>query len=163
MTGQDIGSKVDALVADLQTKGRGQTINILFRNPDNSPRIMPLSSDASGVVNVAQLAAIRTFLTGTMDAATNLATLSVPVTNASNDIKEALVQHEALITASQTASKALSEALLSDDSYQSFKRNLAEAQADADYISATLAYKNQNVAQNYAALISAKGEYITSP
>ena len=58
MTAQDFLDRLDAIVLDLQTDGKGKTVNIMFRNANNQPNILPLSSDANGVVNAAQLAAV---------------------------------------------------------------------------------------------------------
>lgn len=58
MTAQDFLDKLDAIVLDLQTDGKGKTVNIMFRNANNQPNILPLSSDANGVVNAVQLGAV---------------------------------------------------------------------------------------------------------
>ena len=57
MTGQEIQDRLDAIVVDLQTKGKVQTF--FFRDSDNVPNVLPLSSTAQGVVNAGQLADIQ--------------------------------------------------------------------------------------------------------
>ena len=62
MTGQDFQDRLDAIKTDLQTDGKGKTINIMFRQFGNTPYILPLSSDANGVINLAQLNAVEDFV-----------------------------------------------------------------------------------------------------
>lgn len=62
MTGQDIQDRLDAIVEDLQTDGKGRTVYVMVRNTDNEPVNYTLSSDANGVVNAAQLADLQQFI-----------------------------------------------------------------------------------------------------
>ena len=160
MIGQDIQDRVDALVVDLQTKGKGQTINILFRNPNNSPNVMPLSSDAQGVVNAGQLAAVQAFINPLKGYADNADAFSQPVAAASEAFKTARGAHEPLIVAAQTANAALKTALDADAVYQAARTALDNARLDQDYVESQEFYDSNNVSENYAALAQAKGEYI---
>ncbi len=160
MTGQDIQDRLDTIVADLQTKGKGQSVNIMFRNPNNSPNILPLSSDANGVVDAAQLAAIQTFVDNLIEPADDLTTFTVPVSAASEAFKTASQPHEPLRVAAQDANAALKTALENDANYQAAKTELETARANLDYIDAQMSYKNLNVSENFAALGQAKGEYV---
>ncbi len=160
MTGQNIQDRLDAIVADLQTRGKGQTVNIMFRNPNNSPNILPISSDANGVVDAAQLAVIQAVVDGLIEPADDLTTYSAPVTQASEAFKTASQPHEPLRVVAQDANAALRTALESDANYQAAKQALDTARANQDYIDAQTSYKNLNVSENFAALGQAKGEYV---
>ena len=160
MTGQEIQARIDALVTDLQTKGKGQTINVMVRNPNNSPQILPLSSDANGVVNAAQLTAIDNFFGEAIDLATDLTALSAPVTAAGEAFRLAQVPHEGLIEAARAARAALNDALANDAAYQAAKTALDAARSDPNYIAVSEQFQAMNVSENYAALARAKGEYI---
>lgn len=160
MTGQDIQDRLDAIVADLQTKGKGQTVNIMFRNPNNSPNILPLSSDAQGVVDAAQLAAIQAVVDGLIEPADDLTTYSAPVSAAGEAFKTASQPHEPLRVAAQDANAALKTALENDANYQAAKTALETARQNQDYIDAQTSYKNLNVSENFAALGQARGEYV---
>lgn len=160
MTGQDIQDRLDALVADLQTKGKGQTVNVMFRNPNNSPNILPLSSDANGVVDAGQLAAIQAVVDGLIQPADDLTTFSAPVMQASEAFKTASQPHEPLRVAAQDANAALKTALENDANYQAARAALDTARANQDYIDAQTSYKNLNVSENFAALGQARGEYV---
>lgn len=160
MRGQDLQDRVDALVTDLQTKGKGQTINVLFRNPNNSPNILPLSSDVNGVVDAAQLAAIQAFIDPLKGFADSADTFSQPVTAASEAFRTARAAHEPLIVAAQAANAALKTALDADPAYQAAKTALENARLDQDYVESQEFYSSNNVSENYAALAQAKGEYI---
>ncbi len=160
MTGQDMQVRLDAIVADLQTKGKGQSVNIMFRNPNNSPNILPLSSDVNGVVNAAQLAAVQAFIDGLIEPADDLTTYSAPVTAASEAFKTASQPHEPLRVAAQDANVALKTALENDANYQAAKTALETARANLDYIDAQMSYKNLNVSENVAELGSATGQYV---
>jgi hypothetical protein len=160
MTDQDFQDRLDALVADLQTKGKGQTVNVMFRNQDNSPNILPLSSDANGVVNAAQLQAIQNVVSELAGYAGELVETSAPVQAASEAFKTASAPHEALRIAAQTANAALRDALAGDPAYQAAKAALDNARANPLYVSVSQQYERYNVSENYAALGQAKGEYI---
>ncbi len=163
MIGQDFTDRLGALVADLQTKGKGQTVNIMFRNPDNTPNILPLSSDANGVVNAAQLAAITGFIQEAQLAADEFAEQSVPVTAAAEAFRLASVPHEALSIAATNARKALTDALAADVNFQTAKIALDAARNHPVYIGTRDSYAFNNVSENFAALGQAKGEYIGVP
>lgn len=159
MTGQEIQERLDALVADLQTIGKGQTINFFYRAPDGSPNTLPLSSDASGNVNAGQLALIQ----GEVD---NMKTIAdayeqeyAPVKTASEAFRAAREAHRDLIDAASQARQALEDALVADQDYQTAKTAYEAARNDADYISARNAYKTANVSENYGNLGEAKGKY----
>lgn len=160
MTGQDIQDRLDTIVADLQTKGKGQSVNIMFRNPNNSPNILPLSSDAQGVVDAAQLAAIQAVVDGLIEPADDLTTYSAPVSAAGEAFKTASQPHEPLRVAAQDANAALKTALENDANYQAAKTALDTARSNQDYIDAQTSYKNLNVSENFAALGQARGEYV---
>lgn len=159
MTGQDFQDKVDALVVDLQTKGKGQLIDVIMRGSDNAPSIATLSSNPQGVVNAAQLAPLQTFVNTLKPIADAYETARVPVDAANEAFKTAQAPHEALMTAATNARKALNDALDGDAGYQTAKTALDAARADAGYISAVEAYKNFNLSENYGNLGDAKGKY----
>jgi hypothetical protein len=131
MTNAEIQSKLDAVVVDLQTKGKGQTVNFMFRNPDGSPNVLPLSSDAGGVVKTAK---------------TQLA-------NADST-------RAALINAAQNANQALKNSRDNDANYQAKKSAYETAAADADYIAARAVFKSANVVENANELTNARGSYV---
>jgi hypothetical protein len=160
MTGQDFQDRLDAIVADLQTRGKGQTVNIMFRESSNSPLILPLSSDANGVVNAVQLQAIQDFLSDVITNADDYETQRAPVSAALEAFKLAQAPHEALMTAATNARKTLSDALEADPAYQTAKQALDTARRAPAYVSAARDYEDFNVSENYAALGQAKGEYI---
>lgn len=160
MTGQDFQDRVNALVVDLQTKGKGQVVQLLFRDEFNGAVPMNLSSDANGVVNAAQLTAINDFLVGLKQVANSFATSSAPVSAANESFRTAQDAHQALIDNAKTSRDALSAALDADPAYQTAKTNLDAVRADATYISSSADYRSQNVSENYAELQAAKGKYI---
>lgn len=160
MRGQDFQDRLDALVADLQTRGKNQTVNVMFRSPTNEAEIMPLSADAQGVVNAAQLAAIQAFIDPLKGFADNADTFSQPVAAASEAFKLAGQPHEALRAAAQTANAALRDALANDPAYQAARAALDSARLNQDYVESQEFYDINNVSENFAALGQAKGEYI---
>ncbi len=160
MTGQDFQDKLDAIVADLQTVGKGKTINLMFRGLENSPEIFPLSSDVNGVVNAAQLAAIQTFVSDLKPIADTYTTEYAPVTTASEAFKTAQTPHDALTEAARVARVALSDALAADVPYQTAKTTLDTARSDAGYIAARDNYQANNVSENFSELSNAKGKYV---
>ncbi len=160
MTGLDIQKNLDAVVLDLQTKGKGQTVEMMFRNPDNSSNVLPLSSDAQGVVDVGQLSAIQTVVDALKDAADTYAAQIAPVTAAQADFKYAREQHQQLIDDASTARLALSDALFNDPIYQNAKGALDTARADVGYINASFEYKDLNTSENIAEISRAKGSYL---
>lgn len=160
MTGQDIQDRLDALVVDLQTVGKGQTINILMRDSNNAPSIFPLSSTAAGIVNGAQLSAIQAFINPLKVIANDNVAATTPVSTASESFKTASAPHESLRTSAQTATAALKTALDGDAAYQSAKTALESARLDAAYVSSTQSYRQNNVSENFAELQNAKGAYV---
>ena len=162
MTGQDVQDRLDALVVDLQTKGKGQTVQIMFRNPDNSPNVLPLSSNAQGVVDAAQLAAVQAFIDGLKPIATEYETRYEPVRLALEDVNTAKEPHQPLFDAAKVARKALADALTADANYQGAIATLEAERNGVEYIAAKMAFENSNVSENYSALSEAKGEYVSA-
>ncbi len=160
MTGQDYQDRLDAIVTDLQTKGKGQTVQMLFRDDTNSAVPFSLSSDANGVVNAAQLQAIDDFLQGLKQVANSYETSSAPVSAANEAFKAAQVPHQGLMDNAKASRDALSAALEADPTYRTAKANLDAARTDATYIASSADYKLQNVSENYAELQAAKGKYV---
>ncbi|MDQ3750429.1 MAG: hypothetical protein M3367_15650 [Acidobacteriota bacterium] len=160
MTGQDFQDKLDALVLDLQTVGKGQTIQVPLRNSANVTTIYPLSSDAAGVVNTAQLAAIQAVIDTLKPIATDFSTELAPVRTAGEDFTAARADHQALATAASAARTALSTALAADPAFQTAKTAVDAARSNPDYVAARTAYKDNNVSENYSNLSEARGKYI---
>lgn len=69
MLAMEIQDRLDAIVHDLQFAGKGKTVQLMFRDASNQPHILPLSSNAAGVVDAAQLTAVQTFVNGLKTAA----------------------------------------------------------------------------------------------
>lgn len=159
MTGQDFRDKLDAIVADLQTAGKGQSVNVMFRGENGAPDVLPLSSDVNGVVNATQLQVIQDFIGDMGNYADAYTTAYAPVQDALRDFKTAQAPHEALMTAATNARKNLGDALTADAGYQAAKTALDDARADASYISARTNYANGNVSENFSELSNAKGKY----
>jgi len=160
MTGQDFQDKLDAIVADLQTAGKGKTINLMFRANGGAANVLPLSSTAGGVVNAGQLAAVQSFVDDLKGIADTYTTEYAPVTAASEAFRLAQVPHEALTEAARVARVALSDALTADAPYQAAKTALDNARTVATYIDARTQYEAENVSENYSELSSAKGKYV---
>jgi hypothetical protein len=159
MTGQDIQARLDAIVEDLQTFGKGQTTNIVLRGANNATTIYPLSSDA-GVVNAAQLAAIQAVVDTMKPIADSYEAGFAPVSVASTALSQAKVPHQNLFQAYGAARTALNTALEADNAYQAAKDSLESAQQNAAYIAARTAYKANNVSENFGNLQDAKGKYV---
>lgn len=159
MTGQDFQDRLAAIVEDLQTRGKGRTVNIMFRGENNTPNILPLSSDANGVVNAAQLQAVQAVVTQLGATATAYDTAYAPVKNALEAFKTAQEPHQPLIDAATNARNALNDALTNDPAYQSAKTALDDARNDPNYIAVSETYKAQNVSENYSELSQARGKY----
>lgn len=159
MTGQNFQERLDAIVSDLQTTGKGQSISIPIRESDNSITVLPLSSDVNGVVNVAQLAEVQAWVDTLGAVADEYTTERAPVMDLLEDYNTARGAHQALIDAASAARVTLNTALENDAAYQTAKTALETARQDADYIDARTNYENNNVSQNYAAFGSARGEY----
>jgi len=160
MTGQEFEDKLDAIVLDLQTAGKGKTINLMFRNQGGTPNILPLSSDVNGVINGAQLAAIQNFIVDLGDSANAYNTEYAPVQAASEAFKTAQTPHNALIEAARVARVALSDALTADLAYQTAKTALDNARLVPAYIAVREDYQARNVSENFSELSNAKGKYV---
>ena len=80
MLALEIQERLDAIVYDLQFAGKGKTVQLMFRDANNQPQILPLSSNAAGVVDAAQLATVQTFINGLKTAADTYNTATAPYT-----------------------------------------------------------------------------------
>ncbi len=87
MTAQDFYDRLDAIKTDLQTDGKGKTVNIMFRNSSNQPNILPLSSDANGVLNAAQENAIDLVVADLADFVTDYNVAIAPYTAKAAELK----------------------------------------------------------------------------
>lgn len=162
MTGQDFQDKLAAIVADLQTRGKGQTVTIAFRNQNNTITNFSLSSDINGVVSAAQMSAVSDYIADNQlaAAADMLNDVSAPVDAAREAFKIAQAPHQALITAATAARGALQTALDADPVYRSAKTALDAAQNNPDYTTARENYRVGNISENFGNLSDAKGKYI---
>ena len=159
MTGQDFQDKLDALVEDLQIRGKGQSIDIVFRGGDNKTTAMKLSSDAQGVVSATELADIQSFINPLKAIADVYAIEYEPVQTALEAFKTAQTPHEALIAAASLARKNLADALEADANYHAKKTALETARNAPAYIDAREDYVANNVSENFGNLGDAKGKY----
>jgi citrate lyase beta subunit len=150
------------MVSDLQTAGKGQTINIMFRNPDNSPNILSLSSTPEGVVNAAQLAAIQSVVDGLKTALGAYTTAYAPVQTANENFKTVQATFETLATTAATASTALKDARENSPDFVAAKTALTGARTEPGYIAAKSAYVGNNVSENIAELTQARGAYVVA-
>lgn len=160
MTGADFQDKLDATVSDLQTAGKGQTVQITLRNNSNELETFPLSSTAQGVVDAAQLATIQSVVDAMKVLADDYAGELVPVSAASETFSTARSAHQVLIDAASAARQTLADALEADQEYQTAKLALDAARADAGYVAAREVYRVNNVGENFGNLGDAKGKYI---
>ena len=160
MTGQEFEDKLNAIVADLQTVGKGKTVNMLFRNSNGSANVLPLSSDANGVVNEAQRLVIQNFITNLADSADSYNTAYAPVQTAAEAFKTASIPHQVLTDAASAARVTLQTALTADPAYQTAKTALDNARLVPAYIAARDDYQAQNVSENFSELSNAKGKYV---
>lgn len=160
MTGQDIQEKLDSIVEDLQTVGRGQTVIASLRGTNNQLREFPLSSDAGGVVDAAQLSNLQKFIDDLKPIADTYVMELAPVSAASEAFNVQRATHQVLIDAASAARVALNDALEADEVYQQLKTALDEARMDAEYIAAREAYRVNNVSENFGNLGDAKGKYV---
>lgn len=159
MTGADYQKALDGIVTDLQTKGRGKTVYIMFRSNTGAPNPLPISSGVDGVVNAAQLAAVQGFVDAMKPLADSFVTTSAPVKASSESFKTARENHEALIVAARNARVALNDALEADATYQTAKTSLDAAKSDPAFVAARNTYESENVSENFSALVKARGEY----
>lgn len=160
MTGTEFQGRLDALVLDLQTAGKGKTVNIMFRDSNNDSDVRPLSSDVGGVVNAAELALVQNFIDDLKVAADNYTTELAPVQAARETFNTERAGHQVEIDAATDARSALNASLLADAGYQAAKTALDDAMVVQTYIDARFDYEESNVSENYGALADAKGEYI---
>lgn len=160
MTGQDFQDKLDAIVVDLQTKGKGQTVQILLRSADNSSNVFPLSSNQSGVVDIQQLQTVQTFINNMKPTADAYETERAPVSAAYESFKTASAPHQGLADAASLARKAYSDATAADPTFQAAKNALDSIRNDPDYIAAITSYADANVSENFGNLSDAKGKYV---
>lgn len=159
MTGQDFQDKLDALVADMQTNGKGQTAQLLLRDSDNVASTFSISCESDGEVSAANVAAVQSFINPLKTIADTYESERAPVTTALEAFKTAQAPHQALMDAATAARIALQTALESDSDYQTAKTALDNARADAGYIAAVEAYRVNNVSENFGNLGDAKGKY----
>lgn len=159
MTGQDIQARLDAIVTDLQTTHKGKSVDILVRAEDNTSAIRTLSSDADGVVNAVQLAAIQDFIDNLKPVADTYEAEFAPVKVASETYRLARAEHQVLIDAAQAARIALQDALTADADYQAADTALKALQADVDYVNARSNYQMFNVSENFGNISDARGKY----
>lgn len=162
MTGQDFQDNLDAIVLDLQTNGRGQTVNIMFRSANNQPNVLPLSSDSAGGVNPEQLGAVQSVVDGLKANADSFENTYAPVKGASAAYSAARVSHQTLIDDAKMSRDALTAALTADANYQSAKTAYDTAKNAPAYMAARDRYKATNVSENYAELTQAKGSYVAT-
>ncbi|MBX7173927.1 MAG: hypothetical protein K1X72_23355 [Pyrinomonadaceae bacterium] len=101
MTAQDFQDRLDALVLDLQTKGKGKSVNIMFRDAGNEPYVLPLSSDANGVVNAAELANVQGFVNNMKNFATQYINDTAAYTAKAAELK-VIAESPAYIAARET-------------------------------------------------------------
>lgn len=160
MTGQDFQDKLDAIVTDLQTTGKGQTVSIALRGADNSFTELLLSSSAGGVVVENQLDQIQSFIDAFKPVADNYEARREPVMAALDAFNVRRATHQAAIDAASAARATLNTALEADATYQGLKTALDTARADVDYVAAVSAYQADNISENFGNLGDAKGKYI---
>ena len=108
MTGIDFQNKLDALVEDLQKKGKVRSIEIPGRTTNNTTGIFNLSSDANGVVNASELNQVQNFIDPLKLIADNYEVEYEPVKSASEALRLAQMPHEALITAASATASSVS-------------------------------------------------------
>lgn len=159
MTGQDFQDLLDKIVEDLQTDGKGKSITIAFRNPDNSLNPLPLSSDVNGVVNAGQLQAVQDFIDTLKPLADTYSAEFETVKVASSQLSAARMPHVQLFEDARDARIALADALEADANYQAKKAAYEAARNDANYVSARSDYKGNNISENFGNLSDAKGKY----
>lgn len=160
MTGQDIQTRLDAIVTDLQTTQRGKSTQIAFRDSADALSIFPLSSDINGVVDAAQLAAIDNFLTNVKTFANDYEAAYTPVRTASTELSTARQPHQANLDAATSARQTANTALAEDATYQTALANYEAARNDAAFLNARNGYQNWNVSENYNNLQDARGNYV---
>lgn len=159
MTGIEIQQRLEAIIVDLQTVGKGLGIVIVFRGSNNAALEFPLSSDNQGVINDTERENLQAFVDGLKLIADNYAFPNGLVQNSANALKAATLPHEALIEAARVAREAVNAVLAADSVYQAAKTQLDNDRADVDYITFGEQFRQNNVSENYAELANAKGKY----
>ena len=159
MTGQDIQDKLDSLVADLQKNGKGLAAYVAVRDVDGTAYVLPLSCDANGVINNAELAQIQGYVNNAKPKADAYNAVQVPLKTASDAFKTASAPHQTLMDDAKTSRDALSAALEADGAYQTAKTDLDTARTDAAYVAARDDYARYNVSEIFGNLSDAKGKY----
>lgn len=160
MTGQDFQDRLDSIIEDLQTDGKGQRVQIMLRGADNKQNIFELSSDSKGLVNVAELAAIQNFLDVLKPFADDFTMYFAPVQTASELFRQAREPHQNLFDAASLARTALNAALEADAAYQQAKTVYDAAREEPLYVQAREAYRARNISENFGNLAEAKGKYV---
>ncbi len=160
MNGLDIQANLDAVVTDLQTKGKGQSVEFMFRNADNSSNVLVLSSNSAGVVNAAQLATVQAFVDVLKTAADAYSTQNTPLSLLREDYKTTRAVHQTLIDASAAARENLAEALANDIAFDEARQALEAARIAPAYVAAVAEFKEQNASENIAEISRAKGSYL---
>ncbi len=160
MTGQDFENKSGAIVTDLQTAGRGRTVQILFRDSSNASLILPLSSTAAGIVDAGQLKEVQNFLDMIEPVADNYEAVRIPVVAAQTAFNARRATHQAIIDAATAARDAATAELLADATLQTLSTALDTARANPGYVQGVALYVDANVSENYSELSAAKGKYV---
>lgn len=160
MNGQDFQDRLDAIVEDLQTKGKGQTVQIALRGGDNISQTFELSSDAQGAVDANQLSAVQNFIDDMKPLADAYTGALAPVSAASEAFRIEREGHRALIDAYAAARDAMNFAFNHDAAYQAARAALEAAQTAPAYVAARDAYRGGNVSENYGNLQEARGKYL---
>lgn len=160
MTGQDFQDKLNEITTDLATDAKGRTVQIMFRNPDNTANVMSLSSSANGTIDADQLNPIQAVVDGLKVAADAYETNIQPVKTASAAFTAARVPHEAKSDAATAARVSLAADLDADANYQTAKANYDSARSAVSYVNARSEYSNLNLSENFSELTQAKGSYI---
>jgi hypothetical protein len=161
MVGQDFQDRLDAIVTDLESaSGTGKTVQVMFRDNNNQPLVMPLSSDVNGVVDATQLANLQMAVDGFKPVADAYDLESGDITTANDAFKIAQAVHQVLIDDAKTSRDALSAALEADLDYQAAKDAVDVARNDAAYVAARTSYIALNISENYLELQKAKGSYV---
>lgn len=159
MTEQDFQDKLNAIVQDLQTNGKGMTTQYRYRTDDGNLTVLPLSSDANGSINAAQYAAVSNMINSFADEAENYNTNYAPVKATSEAYNTARSAHQTLIDTAAASRAALTAALDADANCQAAKTAVDTARSSPAYRNALLGYRSQNISENYNNLIDAKGKY----
>ena len=159
MTGQDIQDRLDAIVTDLQTNFKGSQVDVMLRGDDGAALTFTLSSDANGIVDVAQHGAIQDFINLLKPTADDYETRRGVYTPFLDAFKTAQEPHKPLMDAAAAARVALQSALDADAGYQTAKTNLEAARTDIAYVESVQTYSAKCVSENFGNLQEARGKY----